>query len=304
MVAHIRGILTLLSYILFTFLIFIVLLFVAFVKLIIPIRPFRTICSRILDRLSSTCWIYCANTTHRLLTRTLFHVRGLEDVEANSWCLLLSNHQSWVDILVLIRVFFRKVPPYRFFIKKELLWLPFMGTAFWALDFPIMQRYSKNFIKKHPHLKGEDLKSARKACEKFKTHPVTIMNFVEGTRFTRAKHQKQKAPYKHLLRPRAGGTALVLYAMGEVLEQIVDVTIVYPAGPPGLWDYFCGRTREIIVDIRRLKVSPDLFGDYFSDPDFRDHFQQWINSVWTDKDARIEGLLTEKNIMADHSAAS
>ncbi|MDZ7833915.1 MAG: acyltransferase [Desulfobacterales bacterium] len=294
MFAHIRGVLTLLSYIIFTTLIFIVLLFVAILKLIIPVKPFRDICSRILDGLASTSWVFCANTTHRLLTRTRFDVRGLEAVKVDRWCLLLSNHQTWVDILVLIRVFFRKVPSYKFFIKKELLWLPMMGIAFWALEFPVMKRYSKEFVEKYPHLKGQDLEATRRACEKFKTQPVTIMNFVEGTRFTAAKQQKQQSPYKHLLTPRAGGTALVLYAMGEVLEQIVDVTIVYPDGVPGLWAYFCGRTREIVVDIRRMRVTPDLIGNYFTNADFKDHFHQWINDVWADKDARIGAYLAER----------
>ena len=304
MFAHVRGALTLLSYIVFTSIIFVVLLLVAVLKLIIPIKSFRYICSRILDRLASTGWVFCANTTHWLLTRTRFDIRGLEEVKLNRWCLLLSNHQTWVDILVLIRVFFRRVPPYKFFIKKELLWLPMMGLSFWALDFPIMKRYSKEFIEKYPHLKGQDLEATRRACEKFKTQPVTIMNFVEGTRFTETKHQKQQSPYKHLLKPRAGGTALVLYAMGEVLEQIVDVTIVYPHGVPGLWAYFCGRTPEIIVDIRRMQVSSDLIGNYFTDPDFKAHFQQWINEVWSEKDARIDGHLAEHGAFSGDAVKS
>ncbi|HMA85800.1 MAG TPA: acyltransferase [Desulfosalsimonadaceae bacterium] len=304
MLAHIRGALTLLSYIIFTAIIFIVLLFVAILKLIIPIKPFRDICSRVLDSLASTGWVFCANTTHRFLTRTVFDVRGLEEVRVNSWCLLLSNHQTWVDILVLIRVFFRRVPPYKFFIKKELLWLPMMGLSFWALDFPIMKRYSKDFIEKHPHLKGQDLEATRRACEKFRTQPVTIMNFAEGTRFTHAKHKKQQSPYRHMLKPRAGGTALVLYAMGEVLEQIVDVTIVYPHGVPGLWAYFCGRTPEIIVDIRRMRVPPNLIGNYFTDPDFKDHFQQWINDVWADKDTLIDAYLAEHGPASGDSVKS
>jgi len=304
MLAHIRGALTLLSYIIFTAIIFIVLLFVAILKLIIPIKPFRDICSRVLDSLASTGWVFCANTTHRFLTRTVFDVRGMEEVRVNSWCLLLSNHQTWVDILVLIRVFFRRVPPYKFFIKKELLWLPMMGLSFWALDFPIMKRYSKDFIEKHPHLKGQDLEATRRACEKFRTQPVTIMNFAEGTRFTHAKHKKQQSPYRHMLKPRAGGTALVLYAMGEVLEQIVDVTIVYPHGVPGLWAYFCGRTPEIIVDIRRMQVPPNLIGNYFTDPDFKDHFQQWINDVWADKDTLIDAYLAEHGPASGDSVKS
>jgi len=49
-----------------------------------------------------------------------------------------------VDILVLEKVFNRKVPMLKFFIKKELLWtLPVAGWAAWLLDFPFMERYHK-----------------------------------------------------------------------------------------------------------------------------------------------------------------
>jgi len=229
--------------------------------------------------------------THRVLTRPRFHIHGLTDIKLNRWCLLLSNHQTWVDILVLIRAFYGKVPPYKFFIKKALLWVPLMGVAFWAMDYPIMRRYSKAYIEKNPHLKGQDLEATRRACEKFKSQPVTVMTFPEGTRFTRDKHKAQQSPYKHLLKPRAGGTALVLYAMGEVLDQIVDVTIIYPGGAPGLWEFFCGKSREVIVDIRRLKVTPELVGNYFVEPDFQAHFRGWLNAVWSEKDERIERYL-------------
>src|SRR6056297_457751 len=293
MLAHIRGAATLLSYIVFTTLIFVVLVFVAIAKFLVPVKRVRDLCSWILDRLASTCWVFCANMTHRVLTRPRFHIHGLTDIKLNRWCLLLSNHQTWVDILVLIRAFYGKVPPYKFFIKKALLWVPLMGVAFWAMDYPIMRRYSKAYIEKNPHLKGQDLEATRRACEKFKSQPVTVMTFPEGTRFRRDKHKAQQSPYRHMLKPRAGGTALVLYAMGEVLEQIVDVTIVYPHGVPGLWAYFCGRTPEIIVDIRRMQVPPNLIGNYFTDPDFKDHFQQWINDVWADKDTLIDAYLAE-----------
>jgi 1-acyl-sn-glycerol-3-phosphate acyltransferase len=289
---HARGVLTLIFYILFTAFFFVIIQIFLVIKLLLPFSRARGFAARAIDGLASTGWIFCSNLTHRLFTNTRFIIHSPEERRVRRWCLLLSNHQTWVDILVIIRVFFRKVPPYKFFVKKELLWLPLMGCAFWALDFPIMKRYSREFLEKHPHLKGKDLEQTRRACEKFKTRPVTIMNFVEGTRYTPAKHQAQKSPYKHLLRPRAGGTALVLYAMGEMLEEIVDITIVYPEGAPGLWDFFGGRSREVIVDIRRMPVTRDLIGDYYGDPEFRSRFQDWLNGLWARKDEQMDRYLS------------
>ncbi|MEZ4605077.1 MAG: acetyltransferase [Desulfobacterales bacterium] len=145
-------------------------------------------------------------------------VRGHENLKKDDSYLVLSNHQTWNDILVLEKIFINRIPFLKFFIKQELIWIPVLGFSWWALDYPFMKRYSKEFLKKNPHLKGKDLEATRTACEKFKNMPVSVMNFVEGTRFTRSKHQRQNSPYKHLLRPKAGGTALVLHALGNQLR--------------------------------------------------------------------------------------
>jgi hypothetical protein len=50
------------------------------------------------------------------------------------------------------------------------------------------------------------------------------MNFVEGTRFTPAKHAAQQSPYKHLLKPKAGGLALALHVLGDRFDSLLDVT--------------------------------------------------------------------------------
>ncbi|MDP3284275.1 MAG: acyltransferase, partial [Desulfobacterales bacterium] len=192
---------------------------------------------------------------------------------------------------VLQRIFHRKIPFLKFFLKKELIWVPFLGLAWWALDFPFMKRYSKDFIDKYPHLKGKDIEITKKACEKFKTIPVSVMNFVEGTRFTAEKHRRQKSPYANLLNPKAGGVAFVLSAMGEHLDKIVNVTIVYPDGIKSFWDFLCGRIGEIKVMVETLPVNREIIGDYVNNAEFRENFQKWVNSVWEQKDMQIDAIL-------------
>jgi 1-acyl-sn-glycerol-3-phosphate acyltransferase len=159
--------------------------------------------------------------------------------------LVVANHQSWVDILVLQKVLNRKVPFLKFFLKKDLIYVPVIGLCWWALDFPFMQRYSAAFLARHPHLKGKDVSTTRKACEKFRYKPVSVMNFLEGTRFTPEKHDKQQSPFSNLLKPKAGGISFVLNAMGEHLHKLLDVTIYYPKGAPSFWDYISGNVHNI-----------------------------------------------------------
>ena len=201
----------------------------------------------------------------------------------------MANHQSWVDILVLQRVFNREIPFLKFFLKKELIWVPVLGLTWWALDFPFMRRYTKDFLAKNPHMKGKDMDTTRRACEKFQHKPVSIMNFVEGTRFTETKHRRQQSPFTHLLKPRAGGIAFVLSAMGDKLHKLIDVTIDYPDGVPTFWDFVCGRVKQVRVNISVTPIKEIMDGGffsetYFADPAQRARFQTWLNGRWKHKD--------------------
>lgn len=258
-------------------------------KLIVPLKAFRSGCNWLLDG-CATYWISFNNLVQKVFSGTRLHVVGVDKASPSEWYMVVANHQSWVDILVLQRIFNRKIPFLKFFLKKELIWVPFLGLAWWALDFPFMRRYSKKFLEKHPHLKGKDIETTRKACAKFRHIPVSVMNFVEGTRFTRGKHEQQGSPYRHLLQPKAGGIAFTLAAMGDQLHRLVDVTICYPNGIPTFWDYVCGRVNEVRVKVRILPIDRTLVGDYFNNPEFQQTFQQWLNCLWSEKDKTLAEL--------------
>ena len=262
------------------------------VKVLVPVRAVRLACSRVLVVIAES-WIGVNNILFGVFTRIRWRVEGLDGLRRDGNYLVLCNHQSWVDIPVLQKVFNRRIPFLRFFLKSQLIWVPLLGPAWWALDFPFMKRHSREELAKHPELAGKDRETTRKACEKFRHMPVSVMNFVEGTRFTRAKHDTQGSPYTHLLRPRAGGVAFVLDAMGEGLHAIVDVTIVYAQGAGSMMDLIAGRVRDIRVHIRQRAIDPALRGDYENDAAFRERFQAWINMLWAQKDADVGRLLAD-----------
>lgn len=262
----------------------------ALLKPLLPGRALRQACSRALVRIAES-WIGVNSALFDIFTRIRWQVEGLDKLRRDGNYLVLCNHQSWVDIPVLQKVFNRRIPFLRFFLKSQLIWVPLLGPAWWALDFPFMKRYSKETLARRPQLQGKDMAATRRACEKFRHMPVSVMNFAEGTRFTRAKHDAQSSPYRHLLRPKAGGLAFVLDAMGDALHAVVDVTIVYPAGAGSMMDLIAGRVRDIRVHVRELPIDARLRGDYERDADFREHFQAWVNALWGDKDERIGRLL-------------
>ena len=287
----VRGSLSLILYILNTVFWCIPLFVVAAAKAAVPVEAWMRKCNRMLNAIAEN-WIWVNNQNQKLVGNTRWDIQGLENLDRSEWYLVLANHQSWVDIVVLQRIFHRKIPFLKFFSKKELLWIPILGQAWWAMDFPFVKRYTKSYLQKKPHLKGKDMEITRKACKKFKKIPISIMNFVEGTRFTDAKHRRQQSPYDHLLRPKAGGIAFVLGSMGKQIHRVLDVTIVYPEGLSSFWALLSGKIRKIKVRVRSLPVSPELFGDYVNDRHFRTGLQHWLNNIWEEKNRSIEEMMT------------
>jgi len=265
------------------------ILIFSFLKALIPVALWQKIMSTLLDTMASN-WVGVNTLIQKLFIKTKFNVSGGENLTMDDWYLVIANHQSWVDILVLQRLLHGKIPFLKFFLKKELIYVPFLGVAWWALDFPFMKRFSRDFLVKNPHLKGKDIETTRKACAKFKHKPVSVMNFLEGTRFTINKHKKQKSSFQHLLQPKAGGVAFVLDAMRDHLTTIVDVTIFYPQGIPTFIDFVKGKVKQVNVEIKTFPIDKRFIGDYFNDPQFKTDFQQAVNQLWCDKDNQLNTM--------------
>lgn len=271
-----------------------VLLFPAAALKLIPVPAFRRMLSRVLIWISEN-WIACNNLSFALLNRVEWEFEGLSGLSREQWYLVISNHQSWADILVLQKMSNRRIPFLKFFLKQELIWVPVLGLAWWALDFPFMKRFSRAELEKNPSLRGKDLETTRRACARFKTTPVSVMNFVEGTRFTPAKRRDQGSPFRRLLKPKAAGTAFTLAALGKQMTKILDVTIIYPEGAVTLWQYMCGKARQIKVLVRALPITADIIGDYDNDEAFRARFQAWLNQIWQEKDELIAQSLARQS---------
>jgi 1-acyl-sn-glycerol-3-phosphate acyltransferase len=268
-----------------------ILLLFALLKLLVPGKSMRLWVDPVLLRIAEA-WIAGNSGWMRLTQATVWDVQGLEGLSPRSWYLVNANHQSWVDILVLQHLLNRRIPLLKFFLKQPLIWVPVMGLAWWALDFPFMRRHSEAYLQKHPEMRGRDQETTRRACEKFALIPTSVMNFLEGTRFTAAKQARQQSPYRHLLKPKTGGVAVALNAMGEKFEAVLDVTIVYPDGVPDFWQFLTGQVRRVIVRVQTLPIPSQLLGgDYAGDAAMRQAYQQWVHELWLAKDARISTLL-------------
>ena len=273
--------------ILLTILCSIPIILAGMIKLILPIptiwRSISVFCN-----LMMYCWCEGLAVLLHLNPRLKWDIQGLESLSKKNWYLLICNHHSWADIVVLCVIFRQHIPMNKYFLKQQLAWIPFMGLACWALDMPFMRRYSHGYLVRHPERRGKDVETTRRSCEKFRVYPTTIVNFVEGSRFTEEKRQKVHSSYRNLLPPKAAGIAMALNVLGSQFDKLLDVTLCYPENDktPFL-DMLSGKLTRIVVRVDLRPITADLHGDYLNNKNFKRSFQQWLNTLWEEKDNKI-----------------
>ncbi|EHU17501.1 putative acyltransferase yihG [Escherichia coli DEC1D] len=241
------------------------------------------------------CWCECLAVLLHLNPYLQWEVHGLEGLSKKNWYLLICNHRSWADIVVLCVLFRKHIPMNKYFLKQQLAWVPFLGLACWALDMPFMKRYSRAYLLRHPERRGKDVETTRRSCEKFRLHPTTIVNFVEGSRFTQEKHQQTHSTFQNLLPPKAAGIAMALNVLGKQFDKLLNVTLCYPDNNrQPFFDMLSGKLTRIVVHVDLQPIADELHGDYINDKSFKRHFQQWLNSLWQEKDRLLTSLMSSQ----------
>lgn len=287
---NLRGLATFAACTVNTIFWFVPIFLFAILKLIVPITGIRRVLTSWIMTIGEF-WVAGNAVIFGMSSPDRLDVRGIDGLSRRDWYLVISNHQTWVDIIVLQVVMNRRIPFLKFFIKQQLIWFPFLGIAWWAMDMPFMKRPSKSYLARHPGKKGQDFEATRIACAKFRDTPTTVFNFVEGTRFTPEKKARRNSQFNHLLPPRAGGIALTLTSMGDMFDCILDVTLVYPHGVAQFWALCCGEFHGVIVDVNKRPIESWMIeGDYENDREYRSRFHKWLTRIWMEKDERIGKL--------------
>lgn len=235
-------------------------------------------------------WLYGNHLTLRLFTRAEVHVTGEIGEDESASQIIVSNHISWLDTLVIGEITRNRLPVPKFFLKHSLLYVPFVGIACWGLGMPFMRRYPPAYLLRHPELRNRDIETTRKICETFRDIPTTFVNFPEGTRFTEEKREKGGAPYRNLLTPKPGSLALAIGSL-NTFSRIISVTLYYPdnKGSP-FKDMLFGRLGRIYISLREIPITDDLKGDYTGDKQFKHSFQIRLRESWQEKDEILQRM--------------
>ncbi len=221
------------------------------------------------------------------------NIRVIDDnwtFERDEWYMAMSNHQSWADIFVLLVAANYKLPLLKFFMKRELWWIPFVFIANKTLNMPFVNRHSKEAIRKDPSLRTKDYENTVKACKRFLRSPSTIFSYAEGTRYTKEKHLDQQSPYNNLLIPKIGGMATALSAMPKI-KTLVDYSVVYESEKRDAWSFLCGDMNKVQILVKKYEIPEKLKEkNYLNDGQYREDFKMWIEDIWQQKDKNIDKL--------------
>lgn len=201
----------------------------------------------------------------------MFHVVGVNiEIEGtlpdHPAPIIISNHQTWMDIPVLHgAITTGKGPILKFLIKRELLWVPIIGWICYALNFPRLNRGQGDGARQ------KDYAAIQSFSQSLTTERGALLIYAEGTRFTEEKRIRQESPYQHLLNPRPGGLKIAL-DNAPTDTPVVDVTIVYN-GERNFWRCLGGSTKQIKVVFRNYSSSEII------------DVREWLRERWQEKEA-------------------
>ena len=258
-------------------------------RAVIPLKSFKLFLAKISNKIGDLT-VYGLKLIMLLMHGNNIQVINNEKYDMNKWYMAMSNHQSWADIFVLLTVANKKIPLLKFFMKKELWWIPFVFLANKTLNMPFVNRHSKKAIEKNPSLRTKDYENTLKSCKRFLRAQSTIFSYAEGTRFTSKKHKAQNSKYKNLLQPKIGGMATALSAMPEI-DTLINFSVVYKSKKRSAWSFLNGEMKDVKVFIKSYKIPENLKNrNYGSDNLYREEFKEWIEEIWDEKDRKIDEL--------------
>ena len=191
---------------------------------------------------------------------------------------IMANHQSHMDILMLIAFGVGKLPPLKFFLKRSLMYVPFMGWFCYLMGYPFVDRFSKGQLRQASQ-RTQQQQTLLRDCRALFTQPVGLVVFVEGTRFSVKKANKYR--YTHVLPPQSKGLALALSSQAS--PRLLNITMAYDKPNISVWQVLSGQVRRVVVTM----VEEDVRVPNLSNQEEMKGLHVWLVDKWLQKDAYL-----------------
>ena len=272
------------------------ILVLAIFRLVLPFKPIIRIIEKS-NLFLYKIWVQINSFTIALTNKIDWQLDTSSIPKIKNSCIIICNHQSWADIIMICHIFKGKIPVTKFFLKHSLIYIPFLGLACLGLGMPFLRRYSKQQLLKNPKLKYKDIESTNRACKRLIYSPSTLVNFVEGTRYTPQKAKLAKSSYEHLMPPKAASLGVALGQIGHDIDMLFNTTLRYPDNETDpFFDMLKGRLKTVYATVEPIKVTDNLVGDYLNEKQFKYSFTLWLRNLWERKDKELSLMYQKRSI--------
>lgn len=273
-------------YIIFILSLGVLLLSIISIPRIVPIEAIRKITTATSNQIGNAL-VWFLKVTLGFIHRPKWQIEYPENISMKKWYLGMSNHSSWADIFILLFVSNYKIPLLKFFIKKELRWIPIIYLIHKTIDMPFLNRHSPTKIQNNPALRTHDFENAKIAAQKFTRYPTTAFSFAEGTRFTNEKRALHSSLFENLLKPKIGALVTALSGM-PMVEELIDFTIIYKTSKRSAWDFACGEMKDVKIIVKCYEIPKSILSIDNDSAVFRTEFRKFIDRIWREKQTLIK----------------
>ncbi|MBI2379087.1 MAG: acyltransferase [Deltaproteobacteria bacterium] len=223
-------------------------------------------------------WVIMAEVQNGIEIR----IKG-DEIPPRENALLLPNHQTMADVMVLICFAWRcgRVGDLKFFVKEVMKYVPGPGWGMRFLDCIFVKRDWER-----------DKDGILRLFSKYKAEsiPVFLVSFLEGTRRTPVKHAAAQAfaedrglyVPKHTLVPRTKGFVATMQGLRSHLDAVYVLTIGYPGRIPTLLNCYEAKVERVELHLRRYPIA-EL-------PEAEAELSKWVFERFEELDRRLEEL--------------
>ncbi|OCK85125.1 hypothetical protein K432DRAFT_67490 [Lepidopterella palustris CBS 459.81] len=222
-------------------------------------------------------------------------VSASQELPREESAIIVANHVSWTDFYMIQELALRAgmLGRCRWFAKKQLRWVPFLGWGLWAMGMPFV---SGNWTRD------------RKQIEKVFTGitqrkwPVWLISYSEGCRFTPSRYttgvqwckDHDRPIMKHTLYPRMHGFVATVNTLRHTkhVRGVYDITIAYAHGKnfmeaPSFWETIA--TSDLSKAGYKFYVHVDRY-EMKELPETKEDLAKWLEGRWVKKGEKLEEL--------------
>ena len=226
----------------------------------------------------------------------LNYITPSQDIDKLSSYLVISNHLSTFDQLLIQYILNKRSSTLYLFAKYELIFTTLTyGIIGYLLGHIFIKRPSPFWLKYNTRRELSEFNQniLKKNFQLFQDIPRSFLLFPEGSRFTPEKKKTLESPHEYLLPPKIKAMEWMFSGMKKHLPdtsiKCIDFTLVYPdhlLKKPSFLDLLKGNF-SVYLNVNVYSLA-EITKDCTNSEETEARLKEWIDEVWVKKDQMIK----------------